>query len=105
MLTFVLNLHGGLNNYKDVKKSVVLLVAVVLLFSLVLTACTGSSSKSYSSGSSKSYGSSSSSSSTTRNGYDMPKSGENFSDYVKRVDPDLYSSMENRYNTAIKNGW
>lgn len=31
-------------------------------------------------------------------GYDMPRSGESFSDYVKRVDPGLYRDMEDRYN-------
>ena len=62
----------------------------------------GSSSgkSSYSSGSSYSGGSSSSSSGTGAGGYDMPKSGERFSDYVKRVDPDLYDSMTDIYNEA-----
>ena len=60
---------------------------------------------SYSGGSSSgkssySSGSSSSSSGTGAGGYDMPKSGERFSDYVKRVDPDLYDSMTDIYNEA-----
>ena len=54
------------------------------------------SSPSYSSRPSYSY--SSSGSSTGAGGYDMPHSGESFSDYVKRVDPGLYSDMESRYN-------
>jgi len=33
-------------------------------------------------------------------GYDMPKEGESFSDYMKRVDPDLYDSITDRYNNA-----
>ena len=37
---------------------------------------------------------------TGAGGYDMPKSGESFSDYVKRVDPDLYDSMTDIYNEA-----
>lgn len=32
-------------------------------------------------------------------GYDMPKEGESFSDYVQRVDPDLYDSITDRYNS------
>ena len=35
----------------------------------------------------------------------MPKSGESFSDYVKRVDPDLYNSMSDQYEAAKSNGW
>ena len=31
--------------------------------------------------------------------YDMPKEGESFSDYVQRVDPDLYSDMEDILNS------
>lgn len=32
-------------------------------------------------------------------GYDMPNPGESFSDYVQRVDPDLYDSITDRYNS------
>lgn len=57
-----------------------------------------SSGSSYSSGSSSS--SSSSSSNKGAGGYDMPNSSDkSFSDYVKRVDPDLYNSMLDRYNS------
>ncbi len=49
--------------------------------------------------------SNSSSANNQNNGYDMPKDGETFADYVKRVDPDLYRDIENQYNTAIENGW
>lgn len=65
-----------------------------------------SSDSSYSS----SYGSSSSSgssydsdSSVGAGGYEMPnESDENFSDYIKRVDPELYDSMTNRYNSLTE---
>lgn len=63
-----------------------------------------SGSSSYSSGkSSYSSGSSSSSSGTTgAGGYDMPNENDkSFSDYVKRVAPDLYSEMEATYNDAL----
>lgn len=55
-----------------------------------------SSKKSYSGGSSSSnsYGE------TGAGGYDMPRNGESFSDYVKRVDPDLYDTMTDIYNDA-----
>ena len=36
-------------------------------------------------------------------GYDMPNEGESFSDYVERVDPDLYDSITDRYNTLTGN--
>lgn len=53
-------------------------------------------SSSYSSSSKKS--SSSSSSKTYRNGYEMPNENDkSFSDYVKRVAPDLYDSMKENY--------
>ena len=39
-------------------------------------------------------------SSNSRNGYDMPnESDASFSDYVKRVDPELYDSMEDEYDS------
>ena len=40
-----------------------------------------------------------------QSGYDMPRDGESFSDYVKRVAPDLYDSMTEQYETAAENGW
>lgn len=49
----------------------------------------------YSSYNSSSYSSSKSSSYD----YDDPKAGESFSDYVKRVDPGLYSDLEDIYNS------
>ena len=55
-------------------------------------------SHSHSSGSSHS---GSSSGGTGSGGYDMPRDGESFSDYVKRVDPDLYESMQDIYNDAV----
>ena len=56
----------------------------------------GSSSGSYS-------GSSSGSSNNMRNGYDMPNSNDkSFSDYVKRVDPELYNEMQKNYNDAVR---
>lgn len=45
-----------------------------------------------------SYSYSNSGSSVGAGGYDMPHSGESFSDYVKRVDPGLYSDMESIYD-------
>jgi len=37
-------------------------------------------------------------------GYDMPnESDETFSDYVKRVDPELYNEMFNNYNDLSGN--
>lgn len=65
-----------------------------------------SSDSSYSS----SYGSSSSSgssydsdSSVGAGGYEMPnESDENFSDYIKRVDPELYDSITNRYDSLTE---
>ena len=60
-------------------------------------------SSSYSgSGSSGSNKSSSSGSSSNKGagGYDMPnENDETFSDYVKRVDPDLYDSMKDIYDS------
>lgn len=50
-------------------------------------------------GSSSSY---SSKSSTKHNsgGYDMPNSSDkSFSDYVKRVDPDLYNDIKSNYDS------
>lgn len=32
-------------------------------------------------------------------GYTAPKQGEGLSDYIKRQDPDLYKSMEDRWNS------
>ena len=45
-----------------------------------------------------SYSYSSSGSSVGKGGYDMPRSGESFSDYVKRVDPGLYGDMKDIYD-------
>ena len=56
-----------------------------------------SGKSSYSSGKSSA---SSASTDTQGNGYDMPRVGETFSDYVKRVDPQLYSDMTDIYNAA-----
>jgi len=69
----------------------------------------GSSSKSSSGSSNKpssnsgSSGSASGSSNNKRNGYDMPNSNDkSFSDYVKRVDPELYNEMQKIYNDAVQ---
>ncbi len=61
------------------------------------------SSSSYSGGSSyskkkKNSYSNDSSSQKGAGGYDMPKEGESFSDYMQRVDPDLYDSINDRYD-------
>ncbi len=45
-----------------------------------------------------SYSYSSSGGSVGKGGYDMPRSGESFSDYVKRVDPGLYGDMKDIYD-------
>jgi len=78
---------------------IVAMIVMMVIMSILLAGCSGSS-YSYSGGT---Y--SGGSSSSKRNGYDMPKQGENFSDYVKRVDPDLYKDMQKQYDTAKKNGW
>lgn len=57
-----------------------------------------SSYSSYGDNSYSSYGDSSYGSSSFD--YDDPDPGESFSDYVKRVDPDLYSDMLDIYNSA-----
>lgn len=57
-----------------------------------------SSSNDYSSSSDYSSGT------TGEGGYEMPnESDKSFSDYVKRVDPDLYDSMQDRYDSAVDN--
>ena len=64
----------------------ILVLAIGFLMILSLAACGGSSN------------------STTKKSYDYdkgygytaPKEGESFSDYVKRQDPDLYDSMQER---------
>lgn len=59
-----------------------------------------SSSSSYDYSSSSDY----SSGTTGEGGYEMPnESDKSFSDYVKRVDPDLYDSMQDRYDSAVDN--
>ncbi len=58
--------------------------------------CLTSAATNSSSGNSKKNSSSASSGKVTGSGaggYDMPKKGESFSEYVKRVDPDLYGSL------------
>ena len=52
-----------------------------------------------SSGSSYTGGSKNNNNNTGSGGYDMPKEGESFSDYVQRVDPDLYDSITDRYES------
>lgn len=70
-----------------------ILMAMLLgLMVLALCSCGDSSSSSggsRSNGGSKGYG-----------GYDMPNSSdESLSDYIQRVDPDLWDSMEDRWNS------
>lgn len=63
-----------------------------------------SSDSSYKSKSSSESSYNSNSSTKGAGGYDMPnENDESFSDYVKRVDPDLYDSMNDNYNDAVKN--
>ena len=59
--------------------------------------------KSSYSSSSDNYGSSSSSSKEYgKGGYEMPnENDDSLADYIQRVDPDLYDSMENQYNNAV----
>ena len=53
-----------------------------------------------SSSSSSSYKSSSDSSNIGEGGYEMPNSSDkSFSDYVKRVDPELYQDMQDRWDS------
>ena len=109
---------------KIVKKKRTLTILLAGVMALSLAACggsggdSGSSSDAYSSSdsygsssgysSSDSYGSSGgysssdsySSSGTGAGGYDMPnESDESFSDYVQRVDPELYNDMTERYDS------
>lgn len=68
-----------------------ILMAMLLgLMVLALCSCGDSSSGgSRSNGGSKGYG-----------GYDMPNSSdESLSDYIQRVDPDLWDSMEDNWNS------
>ena len=59
-----------------------------------------SSSDSYGSSGGYSSSDSYSSSGTGAGGYDMPnESDESFSDYVQRVDPELYNDMTERYDS------
>lgn len=76
----------------DTKKTMII-VLVIVIMAFMLAQCNSSPSYSSSSHSSKGAG-----------GYDMPNSSDKgFSDYVKRVDPDLYNSMKKNYDTAIGN--
>lgn len=78
------------------------IMAISLTFTLFASSCTsysvksnsssGSNISSSSSGSTKSYSSGKVTGSGS-GGYDMPKEGESFSEYVERVDPDLYDSL------------
>lgn len=66
-----------------------LCILLLIAMCVLMVGCGGGSSYRSSSSSKKGAG-----------GYDMPNSGDkSFSDYVKRVDPDLYNSMESRYNS------
>lgn len=97
---------------KNHKLSIVaaIIMAISLIFMLLVGSCTSYSVKSSSSNdsnisSSSSHSSSSSNSGSSKSyssgkvtgpgagGYDMPKEGESFSEYVERVDPDLYDSL------------
>lgn len=74
------------------------LITTLLLLSL--TSCNSSSSQN----STSNYSSNSSSNYSNYDynkgyGYTEPKSGESFSDYIKRQDPDLYNSMQDRYDS------
>lgn len=72
------------------KERIVKLVALILVVFIFATIALASGSSSSSSSSKKSYGA---------GGYEMPNSNDkSFSDYVKRVDPDFYNSMSDRYN-------
>ena len=67
----------------------ILFAAIALYAVMMLTACNPSASNT-----------SGSSSSTGAGGYEMPnESDESFSDYVKRVDPDLYKDLEDIYGS------
>ena len=66
-------------------KKIALIIAMIVL-SITLFGCS-SSSRNYSS-----------SGSSYKGGYGAPKSGESLSDYIQREDPDLWNSMEERWN-------
>ena len=80
---------------------IVAIVFLIVVFAVLFASCDSGSS--YHSYSGSSY--SNNKSSTKRNGYDMPNNGESLPDYIRRVDPDLYNTMQDRWNTAQKNGW
>lgn len=64
-------------------KRIIISISMVAIL-LLLTACTGSSG------------------SNTKKEYDMPnESDKSFSDYVKRVDPELYDTMKDNYESAL----
>lgn len=60
------------------------LIIVMIVLSITLSGCSSSSS---------SFGSS------YKGGYGAPKPGESISDYIQREDPDLWNSMEERWNS------
>lgn len=84
----------------------ILFAAIALCAVMMLTACNPSASKPAETVTpteepTSSYSSSSHGSSNYTNSYDMPnEDDESFSDYVKRVDPDLYDSLDDRYDTV-----
>ena len=86
-----------MNSRKRNVGRIIALILVVVIFATFALASGGGSSSSSSYRSSRS---SSSSKTYGAGGYEMPNSSDkSFSDYVKRVDPDLYNSMNDRYNS------
>ena len=83
----------------------ILFAAIALCAVMMLTACNPTASTAETVTPTKeptsSYSSTSHGSSNYTNSYDMPnEDDESFSDYVKRVDPDLYDSLDDRYDTV-----
>ncbi len=71
-------------------KKLISVLACLFLVLTLLTACSSSSSSSRRSTSydyDKGYG------------YTAPKKGESLNDYIKRQDPDLYQSMQDRWDS------
>lgn len=80
------------------KRIISLLIALTVLLSLFGCGTSSTHSNNSNSTTGKSNYSSNSYSDYDSGGYDMPVQGESFSDYVKRVDPDLYNDMRTNWD-------
>ncbi len=80
---------------KDRIKGIILAIWFIVNVAIILYACEDSSSSS-----SRKSSSGGKVTGSGAGGYDMPNENESFSDYVKRVDPELYKSMTDRYDSV-----